>query len=196
MSENQKFDPMAFTFKASLLVIIFLAGGFFALKGIPPFGILKQGFQDSYSLYKEMTLDKSPLLLAHAYEGDGVTIYDREQTSAGLTIMQGIFADGLQVRMIDMDGSLVNSWPLNFFDIWPDPAHLTEQKRPKSPYDHHSQGVLALPDGSIIANFGYLGTAKLDKCGKVLWTIDRMTRHFVAPMSDGNYWIGANRENR
>jgi len=183
-----------FVFKASLLLIVFIIGGFFATKNYPPFNLLKQGYKDAITLIKELTQTRNDMLLKHAYEGDGVTKHDTEQSYKGLTLMQGIFPGGLQVKLIDMDGTLLQTWPLDYFKIWPDPSHLTEVKRPKSYFDHHSQGILALPDGSIIVNFGYLGTAKLDKCGEVIWTVDRMTRHFVTPTSDGNYWIGANRE--
>ena len=134
------------------------------------------------------------MLRAKVYKGEGVTIHDPKQSSKGLTILQGIFSDGLQVKLIDMDGTILHAWPLDFYKIWPNPSHLTKEKLPKSSFNYHSQGILALPDGSIIVNFGYLGTAKLDKCGKTLWTVDRMTRHFVSPTADGNYWIGANRE--
>jgi len=194
MSQNQRFDPMSFIFKASLLILVFLLGGALAIKGFPPFDSLKKGYKATVSLYKELTQTRSSLHLKHAYEGDGVTKHDATQTTDGLTIMQGIFPGGLQIKIIDMEGNEVHRWPLDFFKIWPNPTHLSEPKRPKTPFDHHSQGFLALPDGSIIVNFGYLGTVKLDKCGNVVWTVDRMTRHFVTPDGNGNYWIGANRE--
>ena len=180
--------------KLALLILVFIFGGYFSSNNYPPFGLLKQGFHDTKALIKELSQTHNALLTEQVYPGDGVTKQDADRQFNGLTLMQGIFPGGLQVKLIDMDGTLINSWPLDFFNIWPEPSHLTEEKRPKSPFDHHSQGVLPLPDGSIIANFGYLGTVKLDRCGEVVWTVDRMTRHFVHPTSDGNYWVGANRD--
>jgi hypothetical protein len=194
MSKYDRIEPMTVILGMLFLGSVFIVGGLFALRQYPPFNFLEQGFKNTAALYEQLFQTQSPLLQEHVYEGDGVTKHDLSQTSDGLTVMQGIFSGGLQVRLIDMEGTELHSWPLDFFRIWPDPTHLTEQKRPKTPYDHHSQGMLVLPDGSIIVNFGYLGTAKLDKCGDVLWTVDRMTRHFVSPDGNGNYWIGANRE--
>ncbi|MBV1915448.1 MAG: arylsulfotransferase family protein [Pseudomonadales bacterium] len=191
MSSNQ---ISTFVFRASLLLSVFIIGGVFAIKEYPPFSLLLKGYDDASALAKEIYQTRSTILEKYVYEGDGVTKNDSVQSYKGLTLLQGIFPGGLQVKLIDMDGTLLNTWELDFFKIWPDPSHLTEQKQPKSYFDHHSQGILALKDGSIIVNFGYLGTAKLDKCGEVIWTVDRMTRHFVTPTSDGNYWIGANRE--
>jgi len=160
----------------------------------PPFNYLERGYEDTRSLIKEQTQVRSSLLRRHTYKGNGVVKHEPQQVSKGLTILQGILPSGIELRLIDMDGKPLNTWPVDFFKIWPNPTHLIEQKIPKTPFDYHSQGFMALPDGSVIVNLGYLGTAKLDKCGKVLWTVDRMTRHFVSPTSDGNYWIGANRE--
>jgi hypothetical protein len=194
MSKKNSIDPTAVIFGVSLLAIIFVAGGVFAIKNYPPFNFLRDGYRSTAALFESPLKERSSLLVAPAYEGDGVTVHDTSQTSDGLTILQGIFPGGLQVKLIDMEGNELHNWPLDFFSIWPDPAHLTAEKRPKSPYDHHSQGIFVNRDGSIIVNFGYLGTVKLDKCGEVKWTVDRMTRHFVTPDGEGNYWIGANRE--
>ena len=49
----------------------------------------------------------------------------------------------------------------------------------------------ALPDGSVVFNFAELGTVKMDKCGKVLWRLDRMTHHSVTANADGSFWIPA-----
>jgi len=180
--------------KASLIVAVFLLGGFFGSENYPPFKYFESGYKATRALIQELTQVRSNLLRKHTYEGNGVVRHEPQQTSNGLTILQGIFPGGVQLRLIDMDGKLLHTWPVDFFKIWPNPTHLIEQKVPRTHYDYHSQGFLALPDGSVIVNLGYLGTAKLDKCGKVLWTVDRMTRHFVSPTSSGNYWIGANRE--
>jgi hypothetical protein len=195
MSEqNKHFQPSLFVFGIAVLFFIFVVGGIFAINNWPPFKHLVEGYEATQALFKEMTQVRSSLLLEHSYEGDGVVKHDPGQAYKGLTVLQGIFPGGTQLRLIDMDGNLLHTWPLDFFKIWPNPTHLLEQKIPRTPFDYHTQGNVVLPDGSIIAILGYLGTVKLDKCGKILWTVDRMTRHFVSPAPDGNYWIGANRD--
>ena len=193
-SQNKQFQLSLFVFGTAIFIVIFLVGGIFAINNAPPFKYLVEGYEATQTLFKEMTQVRSSLLLEHTYKGNGVVKHDLRQAYKGLTVLQGIFPGGTQLRLIDMDGKLLHTWPLDFFKIWPNPTHLLEQKIPRTPFDYHSQGNLVLPDGSIIAILGYLGTVKLDKCGKVLWTVDRMTRHVVSPTQDGNYWIGANRE--
>ena len=191
---KKSFNPALFLYKASLIIAVFIAGGIFGRENYPPFKHLESGYEATRALIKELIRVRHSLLWEHTYEGNGVVKHEPEQVSKGLTILQGILPGGIQLRLIDMDGKRLHTWPVDFSKIWPNPTHLLEQKIPRSPFDYHSQGYMALPDGSVIVNLGYLGTAKLDKCGKVLWTVDRMTRHFVSPTSDGNYWIGANRE--
>lgn len=194
MPKKSSITPTTVVFGVSFLTIVFVAGGVFAIKNYPPFNFLRDGYRSTTELYESLFMERWKMLIAPVYERDGVVVNDSNQTFDGLTVLQGIFPGGLQAKLIDMEGNELHKWRLNFFEIWPDPKHLTAEKRPKSHYDHHSQGIFVNRDGSIIVNFGYLGTAKLDKCGEVQWTIDRMTRHFVTPDGEGNFWIGANRE--
>ena len=189
---QSKFPLIAFS--VSIAVIVFVVGGISGANNWPPFSYLMEGYEATKTLVEEMTQERSSLLQERIYDGDGVVTHNDAEAYQGLTVLQGIFPGGPQLRLIDMDGNVLHTWPLDFFKIWPNPTHLLKDKIPRSPFDYHTQGNLVLPDGSIIANLGYLGTVKMDKCGKVQWTVDRMTRHFVSPANDGNYWIGANRD--
>ena len=193
-TQNKQSSFPLILFSISIAIIIFIVGGVFANNNWPPFRYLVEGYQATKTLFQEITQVRSTLLLERTYEGDGVVTHDPGQAYQGLTVLQGIFPGGPQLQLIDMNGKLLHTWPLDFFKIWPNPTHLLEQKIPRTPFDYHTQGNVVLPDGSIIAILGYLGTVKLDKCGNVIWTVDRMTRHFVTPTHDGNYWIGANRD--
>jgi hypothetical protein len=42
-------------------------------------------------------------------------------------------------------------------------------------------------------NFEYCGLVKLDRCGRRLWTLPRMTHHQVTVASDGSYWVPSHR---
>jgi len=176
------------------LVALFLLGGFLGLKKWPPFDWIYYGYQDTKVLITEIMQPRPTILKKQTYEGNGVTVHNVEKSFKGYTVLQGIFENGVEMRMIDMKGNTINVWPIDFFDIWPDPVHLSPEKIPNGNYNYHSQGNLILPDGSVIVNLGYLGTVKLDKCANVIWTVDRMTRHFVQNTTRGTYYIGANRE--
>jgi len=187
--QKKPFQFSLFAFKIALFITLFLVGGLFAKKDWPPFESLINGYRATKTLVEEMTRTHPVVLNENVYSGDGVVMHDPQQASKGLTVLQGILPGGAQLRLINMDGKPLHTWPVDFFKIWPKPSHLLKQNIPKTPFDYHTMGNMVLPDGSVIVNFVYLGTAKLDKCGKVLWTVDRMTHHFVIPTQDGNYWI-------
>jgi hypothetical protein len=191
-AQDKSNQPPLIIFVSSVLLVVFIIGGVMAINNLPPFSFLQKNYHATVALLNESQMVRPKILREQRYDGNGVVEHKAEQTSAGVTILQGIFADGVQLRLVDMDGNILHAWPIDFFKIWPEPTHLEKNKIPKSSYHYHSQGNAVLPDGSIIVNIGYKGTAKLDKCGKVLWTVDRMTRHFVNP-TEGGYWIGANR---
>lgn len=60
---------------------------------------------------------------------------------------------------------------------------------PRSDWNAEVHGALALPDGSVVFNFDYVGTVKLDRCGEVEWTLPRSTHHSVEPSRNGGFWI-------
>jgi hypothetical protein len=195
MSTNRsRIDLPLLLFKVSVCILLFIIGGVCAQKDFPPFKWLSTGYKELYDAYEQATRQRWELLKPRRYKGDGVVVYDKSQAYPGFTVMQGLFQGGAQVRMVDMDGTLVHKWDINFFDIWPDPTHIYPPNRiPKTRFDFHTQGMTILKDGSIIVSVGNLGTAKLDKCSKRVWTVDRMTHHCVTPAVGGGYWIAGNR---
>ena len=192
-SKSKSFDFSLVVLRSAILILTFLVGGVFAVKDWQPIKFFIEGHNATQTLFKEMTQTRSDTLEEIVYKGDGVIKHDSQQAYQGLTVLQGIFPGGTQLRLIDMDGKLLHTWPVNFFNIWPNPTHISKRRIPKTPFHYHTQGNVVLPNGSIIVNMGYLGTAKLDKQAKVLWTLDRSTHHIITPTHDGNYWIAANR---
>ncbi len=168
-----------------------------AQSGVYPFTFIGKGFTATKTLIEEQTRTHPELLKKITYTGEGVTLNDTEKTSKGLTLMQGWFSEGPQAILVDMDGTVVHRWMINFFEIWPNPEHIYPRKNiPKTPFNYHTQGIVALPDGSIVANIGNTGTVKLDKCNRVVWTVDRMTHHSVTLTQEGGFWILANNDVR
>lgn len=178
--------------RAAFYGAIFLVGGVFATAGIQPFPWLKQGFDDTVALYRELTMVR-PDLLRPAPDGpEGLTRYDPTSAQPGLTLIQGILPGGPQVRMIDIEGNEVHRWTIDFFEIWPEPTHVVPAANiPKNRMQYHTQGFWPLEDGRLLVNVGDLGTVMLDACSRPLWTVDRMTHHAITPTGDGRYWIPA-----
>jgi hypothetical protein len=188
-----KADPALLAFKAALAVLVFLAGGWFASENWQPFKFIREAFEATVTVVEEQTAVRPVLLVTNRYEGDGVNLYDEEQAYNGLTVLQGTLPGGPQLRLVDMQGEELHRWEADFFRIWPQPTHLEEKFVPKSTFNYHTQGMHVYRDGSVLVNISGKGTAKLDKCGEVVWTIDRMNHHSITPAADGGFWIPSHR---
>lgn len=187
-------DPAKTISLISLGLMIFLCGGAFALNDWQPFKILKQGYQATAAWEKESSQTESSLLGIKQYQGNGVVRYAPEKSFEGVTLMQGIFTQVPELRLIDMNGKLINTWHVNFFEIFPNPKHITpKRRRPKTHFNYHTQGFVALPDGSVVISMGNYGSAKLDRCSNVVWTVPELTHHSVTPAEDGGFWLAGNR---
>jgi hypothetical protein len=128
------------------------------------------------------------------HDGDGARLVQPSKVYPGLTLITGFFGESSALRLIRPDGTLVAEWPVKYFDIFPDPSHIHPADRvPATNWNIDIHGAVALPDGSVAFNFEFGGFAKLDRCGKVLWTVPRMTHHSVEQASDGGFWVPARR---
>ena len=124
-------------------------------------------------------------------EGGGVTV--NEVTDDDLILVAGFFPDhpdykqDLAIRLMERDGTILAHWPASFTELFPEADIDWTQPNPDWKFDIH--GLLADPDGSIIFNFEYNGTAKFGRCGDVEWTLPRRTHHSIARAEDGNFWV-------
>jgi hypothetical protein len=108
----------------------------------------------------------------------------------GLTLMSGLFNQEIGLQIVDLDGTVLNSWKVDFFEIWPDPAHIAPpSERPHNKWAFHVQGMTAFADGSVLFNVAEKGLAKMDRCGALLWTLPRMTHHAITVADDGTLWV-------
>lgn len=190
---ENKLDFSIIAFRSILVLLIFLNGGLFAIENWQPFKFIAEGYYATSMFVIEQLRVRPQLLEKLRYKGDGVTFYDAGQAFDGLTVLQGTLPGGTQIRLIDMSGNEIHRWPISFYKIWPDPKHIEEKNRPKTDFNYHTQGLAVLPDGSVVINIGDKGAAKLNKCGEVVWTVDRETHHSITPTEDGGFWIPAHR---
>lgn len=124
------------------------------------------------------------------YSGNGAIVHDAPKVAPGLTLMYGFFEGGNQIRLVRADGTVVHRWPVKYSDFFPEPRHVAPDKDiPQTDWNAEIHGALPLPDGSIVFNFNYLGTVKLDRCGQTQWTLPLMTHHAVTQAADGTFLI-------
>jgi hypothetical protein len=179
--------------KAPFVAAVFLAGGVLGALEVPPFPILKEGFNASLKIVEQNFAEHPSLLAKSPFREHGLIVNDTSRISPGLTLIQGWLPGGPQVRLIESDGTELHRWDLDFFEIWHEPEHIFPRSEiPNSDVNFHTQGFWPHEDGSILANIGNRGSVLLDKCSEPIWTVDRMTHHSVTYTEDGNYWIPSN----
>jgi hypothetical protein len=181
----------AFTLSSALLVF----GLGFAVDHyqVFPYSVIRAGMDSARRVLDErQTLARTrpeQLTRLARHTGNGVTRNEEGRVAPGLTLISSFF-DGLnEIRLVRLDGSVVNRWPLHFFEIFPNLDHLQQDRIPKSDWNLSTHGAVVLPDGSLAFNFESLGTVKLDRCGAVQWTVARETNHSLEPSQDGGFWV-------
>ena len=183
------------TCAAAALFLAFLLGGVFATFEWQPYQFFEDSVKNARRYLQQAEQERPEILQPIRYKGVGVTI-NRPGAYAGVTAVQGLFAEGVELRLIDMSGRVIHRWQADFDAIWPDPEHVLPVNRPASNLHYQAHGMEFLPDGSVVFNFDNLGAAKLDRCGAVVWKVDRATHHAVTPASDGSFWVPARRDIR
>lgn len=191
-AQTKRIEPARVVFWLTLFFMVFLLGGVFCANAWQPYIFFKDGFKAAKALLEQGQQVRPGLLLERQYPGEDVTRHDPGQAREGLTLVQGIFPEGLELRLVDMSGTVLNRWHADLFRIWPEPHHIIPEKNiPVDAFHYHTHGMWLYPDGSIVFNFAEKGSVKLDRCGGLIWKLDRMTHHSVTPAPDGSVWIPA-----
>jgi len=173
-----------------LLAAAAIGGGLLGTQGAPPFKQLAEGASATATLVKEALADRPAILEPIVYQGEGLVAFDPDQAEPGNTLIQGIWPEGTQIRLLDEQGEELHRWTADLFKVWPDANEVFKEVTvPKSHFNYFIQGMHPLADGSVILNFGQFGAAKIDKCSELVWRSDRPTHHSVTPAGDGTYWI-------
>lgn len=168
---------------------VFLLGGVFASKHWQPYQMFEDGYKAAIELVRQQLRTRHDLVEPVVYAGAGVVYHDDTTAYQGLTLVQGLFPEGVEVRLLDMEGTIVCRWPVRFFEIWPEPKHVLPDTIPATDLNYHTQGMWLLRDGSVIINVSSYGVVKIDRSGEILWTVDRATHHSITPNPDGSFWV-------
>ena len=113
----------------------------------------------------------------------------------GATLLTQVGADDmLEVVIIAQSGDVIQRWPVDWFELWPNPDHLPADKKPQQHPGTHIHGAVLLDDGSVVFNFENLGLIRLDACGKVVWRLPERTHHAIYQAEDGTLWLPSERD--
>ncbi|WP_193369826.1 arylsulfotransferase family protein [Pelagibius marinus] len=191
----KNFDLSKFLFNSVGIVAVFLAGIAFTAFHPAPRKVAYFIRDSIVTVYEErFTLTgvlPSHFLQAARHEGDGVTVNALPGGGDDLVLLSGFFEGNNQLRLIRRDGGVVARWPVVYSELVSDTSYLPWP--PAGDWNVDIHGALIEPDGSVVFNLEYSGLVKLNRCGKVLWTLPRMTHHSVEPSAGGGYWVPARR---
>lgn len=189
--------PARLAFALSVLAAVFAYGVAVGVYRIFPYRILAFGLDSARDVWAARTeilgIRPEQLIGPARHAGDGVTRHEEGRASPGLTLVVGFLGDVNELRLIELDGTVVQRWSVSFSDVFPNPTHIPEDEVPASDWNWHLHGALALPDGSVVFNISPYGMVKLDRCGALEWTVSQMTHHSIEPASDGGFWVPGRR---
>jgi hypothetical protein len=173
-------------FLSSTAFLLFVGGfsyGYFVVSTRSfPHRIISQALRDV-----EDVLD---LVRANAHEirssrkTGGVTVHDRALAQPGLTMLTAFDGQIFRPLLIDMDGKVVHRWETRYSVLFkaPGEADLVADSQ------RHLHGAHLYADGSILVSFEYKGLAKLDRCSRPVWRLERPAHHAILPQPDGSFW--------
>jgi len=116
--------------------------------------------------------------------------FDKNKTQIGLTKLVMLDKNKrLAVKIVDLDGTIVHQWPIDWFEIWPKPTHLEHNEIPWLPPGPHIHGAEILDNGDLLFNFEHRGLVRLNACGDVVWKLPYRTHHSIYKGEDGNFWV-------
>lgn len=118
--------------------------------------------------------------------GSGVTVNNVQDDA--LVMITGFFGDLPGIRLIERDGTIVQSWAAPVRDHFSGQFDALETE-PVSNWHVDIHGAAMLPDGSVVFNYEYTAGIKLGPCGQVIWRTTEPVHHSVEPASSGGFWI-------
>ena len=173
-------------FILSLFVLAFGYGFVSHAWGLFPKTYVEQAWRQARHVYDPPS---------HANVGD--TIFERSGTritrfgemQPGLTLLTSMWRDEGEwipgLRLIDSEGEVLHQWQVDSEALFGGSGFKADPSRT----DIH--GSLLLENGDVILNLTYVGTARLDACGDVLWTLKEGGHHSISQGEDGTFWVTA-----
>jgi hypothetical protein len=117
-------------------------------------------------------------LVPRVYRRHGGEVYKPQAVQPGVTLLSSMWRDGgnwkPQVRVVSRNGEKLHEWQI---------------KEDLFPADSYVHGTHLYPNGHLVVNVEYVGTARLGPGGDVVWRLPRRTHHSVTRAEDGTLWI-------
>ncbi len=170
----------------------FTAGLYSAVRENAAYDLVWGTLDKAKTLYEELPnlrgTEPIHFLRPARYPGQGVTINDPAAKQDDLILLSGFYDGNNKVRLIRRDGSIVNEWTLSAKALFPDATFFRDP--PATDWNAITHGTIITPEGDIVFSFESGGVARLDRCGKPVWTTPGILGHHSPNwMSDGGVVI-------
>lgn len=178
-----------FVFSLSILVFAY---GYFAHKfQLFPHGFLESAAQGMSKVGSELTNQRS-WFYKPTHVTEKVARHEHSRAYNALSMTTSIAEDNkMYVRIIDMEGNVVQEWKISWGEIWPDATHIPKHEIPKEDPGTHIHGAVVMGNGDIVFNFEHLGLVRLNPCGDVVWRLPYRTHHSIFKDDSGDLWVSA-----
>ena len=156
-----------------------------------PHGFLSRALSEAKNTGSASTIAQHHTYPAR-HDLQGVRSYGDEPSARGATLVTSYWPDrdGLPgLRLIDSAGATLHHWDANPARIWPTSPHEDSAKGLLNQSSNYVHGSYLFPNGDVLFNIEFLGLARLDAKGDVIWRVDRRTHHSVTPDENGNFWV-------
>lgn len=178
-------------FGLSILVLAFLYGYAAHARNWFPGPLLQGAWAQAEVVAPSVTSLVSPphWMKPRVYDRSGVRVVRPESVQPGLTLLAGWWSDfdGKQgLKLIDSQGRTLHEWRVEPDEMFPDPPDVHTRREPGWTGIH---GAHLFPNGDALLTLDYVGTARLDACGEVLWRLPVGTHHSIERAADGTFWI-------
>lgn len=176
-------------FVLSLVLLVFLYGFWAGYKRWPPKGFLDLALDHARDMLRTEPYDTQPKV----YDREGAYINDAENIQPGMTLITSLWDFGgtgdlgVGAKLIDSKGSVIHTWKLDRNKLFPNFIDLGNRDPEKA--DLH--GTYLFPNGDLLLNLEYIGTVRVNACGKVKWRLLKFNHHSIHRDVDGTFWIPA-----
>ncbi len=174
----------------------YTAGLYSAVKDNAGFRVVWGTLDKAKTLYEELPnlrgTEPVHFLRPAKHDGSGVTVNDASLPQDDLILLSGFIEGNNRARLIRRDGTVINDWKLSASAIFPDASFFRDN--PATDWNAITHGTIITPEGDIVFSFESGGMARLDRCGKPVWTTPGIVNHHSPNwMEDGGVVVSGGR---
>ena len=184
-------------FLLSALLLVFLGGYLTRDLGWFPHSLLQRALGQGDRILTVTTEgpDFAETRTGVSARAGAATREDGGEIGPALTLITSTWRDfdwNPGLRLVDREGRVLHEWRVDPTELFSDADH----RRGTDLSEQDIHGSMLLPNGDVVVNVEYAGTARLDACGHVKWRVSEGNHHSVARAADGSFWMPGVSERR